>query len=72
VLLGEADLAKRFARRLFEEGVFAVAQAFPLVPRGQARIRLIVSAVHERRDLDFALSVFAAVGRELGVIGAGS
>ncbi len=69
VMLGEAKLAQTFSRRLFEEGVFAQAIGYPTVPRGRARIRVMLSATHAREDLDFALGVFEKVGRELGVIG---
>jgi glycine C-acetyltransferase len=68
VMLGEAPLAKTFSRRLFEEGVFAMALGFPTVPRGQARIRVMNSAAHSREQLDQALDVFEAVGKELEVI----
>jgi glycine C-acetyltransferase len=69
VMLGEAPLAQQFSRRLFEEGVFAMAIGYPTVPQGKARIRVMNSATHSREDLDQALSIFANVGRELGVIG---
>ncbi|RLE35911.1 8-amino-7-oxononanoate synthase [Candidatus Acetothermia bacterium] len=69
VMLGEAKTAWDFSKRLFEEGVFATAIAFPTVPRGKARIRVMLSAAHTRDDLDFAIDAFAKVGRELGVIG---
>ena len=68
VMLGEAPLAQRFSKRLFEEGVFAMAIGFPTVPHGKARIRVMNSATHTRDDLDRALEIFAKVGRELGVI----
>ena len=68
VMLGEAPLAQRFSRRLFEEGVFAMAIGFPTVPRGQARIRVMMSASLSRADIDFGLEAFAKVGKELGVI----
>lgn len=68
VMLGEATLAQQFSRHLFEEGIFAQAIGYPTVPRGAARIRVMISAVHSREDLDFALEKFAKVGRELGVI----
>ncbi len=70
VMLGEAKMAWAFSKRLFEEGVFATAIAFPTVPRGKARIRVMMSAAHARKDLEFALDRFAKVGRELGAIGA--
>ncbi|NLF79346.1 MAG: glycine C-acetyltransferase [Chloroflexi bacterium] len=68
VMLGEAPLAQRFSRRLFEEGLFAMAIGFPTVPHGKARIRVMNSATHTHNDLDQALEIFAKVGRELGVI----
>jgi len=68
VMLGEAPLAQEFSKRLFEEGIFAQAIGYPTVPRGAARIRVMISAVHTKEDLNFALEKFAKVGRELGVI----
>ncbi len=69
VMLGEAPLTQQFSRKLFEYGVFAMAIGFPTVPKGKARIRVMVSASHSRDDLDEGLKVFAKVGKELGVIG---
>lgn len=68
VMLGEAKLAQAFSRRLFEEKVFAMAIGYPTVPKGQARIRVMVSAMLSRDDLDYGLEMFAKVGKELGVI----
>lgn len=68
VMLGEAQLAQEFSRRLFKEGIFAQAIGYPTVPKGKARIRVMISAVHEKKDLDFALEKFEKVGKELGVI----
>jgi len=68
VMLGEAKTAWEFSKRLFAEDVFGTAIAFPTVPRGKARIRVMLSAAHSRGDLDFATEKFALVGRELGVI----
>ncbi len=68
VMLGEAPLAKQFSRRMFEEGVFAMALGFPTVPKGKARIRVMNTAAHTPKDLDLGLAAFAKVGRELGVI----
>ena len=68
VMLGEAPLAQQFSRRLFEHGVFAMALGFPTVPRGKARIRVMISAAHNRADLDQGLAAFEAVGRDLKVI----
>ncbi len=70
VIIGDAPDAKAFSAKLFERGVFATAIAFPTVPRGTARIRVMVSAAHTRDDLDEGIAQFAAVGREMGVIGA--
>lgn len=69
VMLGEARLAMDFSRRLFEEGVFAMALGYPTVPMGKARIRVMNTASHTRADLDRGLQAFQKVGRELGVIG---
>jgi glycine C-acetyltransferase len=68
VMLGEAPLAQQFSRELFEAGVFAMAIGFPTVPRGKARIRVMISAAHQRLDLEQGLEAFAFVGRKLGVI----
>lgn len=68
VMLGEASLAQQFSRRLFDEGVFAMAIGFPTVPRGKARIRVMNSAAHDHSDIETALETFSRVGRELGVI----
>jgi len=68
VMLGEAPVAQRFSKRLYEEGVFATAIGFPTVPRGKARIRVMISAAHSTGDLDQALAVFEKVGQELAVI----
>ncbi|MCC7209649.1 MAG: glycine C-acetyltransferase [Anaerolineae bacterium] len=68
IMLGEAPLAQQFSRRLFEEGVFAMAIGFPTVPRGKARIRVMNSAAHSQSDLEQALAVFEKVGKELAVV----
>jgi glycine C-acetyltransferase len=68
VMLGEAPLAQQFSRELFEAGVFAMALGFPTVPQGKARIRVMISAAHEKGDLDKGLETFAKVGKKLGVI----
>jgi len=71
VMLGAARLAGAMADRLMAEGVYVTGFCYPVVPRGQARIRTQMSAAHERADLDAALAAFATVGRALGVIGQG-
>ncbi|MCA9984033.1 MAG: glycine C-acetyltransferase [Anaerolineales bacterium] len=68
VMLGEAPLAQKFSRALFEKGVFAMAIGFPTVPQGKARIRVMNSAAHSPDDLEQALAIFQEVGQELGVI----
>ena len=68
IMLGEASLAQQFSRDLFEEGVFAMALGFPTVPKGKARIRVMISAAHSRSDLDKGLAAFKKVGMKLGVI----
>jgi glycine C-acetyltransferase len=68
VMLGEAPLAQQFSRRLFEEGVFAMAIGYPTVAQGKARIRVMNSAAHSHSDIEIALETFSKVGRELGVI----
>jgi glycine C-acetyltransferase len=67
VMLGEAPLAQQFSRELFEEGVFAMSIGYPTVPRGKARIRVMISAAHQKEDLDQGLQAFARVGHKLGV-----
>ena len=68
VMLGDAKLAREFSHRLYEEQVFAMALGFPTVPKGMARIRVMISATHSPEDLQIALDAFAKVGKELGVI----
>jgi glycine C-acetyltransferase len=68
VMLGEAPLAQAFSKALFEAGVFAMAIGFPTVPQGRARIRVMISAAHERADLDQGLEAFSRVGQSLGVV----
>lgn len=68
VMLGDAKLAANFAQRLLAEGIYVIGFSFPVVPKGQARIRTQMSAAHTREHLDRAIAAFAKVGRELGVI----
>jgi len=68
VMLGDEKLTQEFSRQLFEEGIFATAIAYPTVPLGKARIRVMISASHRREDLDAGLNAFAKVGRRLGVV----
>ncbi len=68
VMLGEAPLAQKFSKRLFTEGVFAMAIGYPTVPRGEARIRVMISAAHRKEDMDQGLAAFEKIGREMAVI----
>ncbi len=68
IMLGEATLAQQFSRELFENGVFAMSIGFPTVAKGKARIRVMISASHDRDDLGQGLEAFAKVGKKLGVI----
>ena len=68
VMLGDAVLAQNMAARLLEEGIYVVGFSFPVVPKGQARIRTQMSAGHEKEHLDRAIAAFIKVGRELEVI----
>lgn len=68
VMLGEAQLAQDFSKRLFERGIFATSIGYPTVPQGKARIRVMISAAHSKGDLDKGLEGFKTVGKELGVI----
>jgi len=68
VLVGDAALAHRLSRELFEEGVLATGIGFPTVPKGRARVRTIVAATHTKGELDRALEAFRRVGGRLGLI----
>lgn len=68
LMLYDAVLAQKMAARLLEEGVYVIGFFFPVVPKGQARIRIQISAGHEREHLDQAIAAFVKVGRELNVI----
>jgi glycine C-acetyltransferase len=68
VMLGEATVAQQFSRKLFDDGVFAMAIGFPTVPKGAARIRVMNTAAHSQDDLEQALAAFESVGKTLGVI----
>ncbi len=68
VMLGDAKLATNMADKLLEEGIYVIGFSFPVVPRGKARIRVQMSAGHDRHHLERAVAAFGKVGRELGVI----
>ena len=69
VMLHDAPLSQKFAARLLEEGIYVIGFFYPVVPKGEARIRVQLSAAHERDHLEQAVEAFTKVGRELGVIG---
>ena len=68
VMLGDAKLASTMADRLLAEGIYVIGFSYPVVPKGQARIRTQMSAAHSSEHLDTAIAAFAKIGRELGVI----
>jgi glycine C-acetyltransferase len=68
VMLGDAALAGRMAEQLLQRGVYVVGFSFPVVPKGQARIRTQMSAALTREQLDRAIEAFTSVGKEIGVI----
>lgn len=68
IMLYEAPLAQKFAERLLEKGIYVIGFFFPVVAKGQARIRVQISAAHERHHLDKAIKAFTEVGQELGVL----
>ncbi len=68
VMIGDAALASQMADRLLERGIYVIGFSFPVVPKGQARIRTQMSAAHSADDIDQAIAAFGEVGRELGVI----
>jgi glycine C-acetyltransferase len=68
IMLYDAPLAQKMAARMLEEGVYVVGFFYPVVAKGNARIRVQISAGHEREDLDKAIAAFTKVGKELGVI----
>jgi len=67
IMLGEAVLAQQMAARLLEKGIYVIGFFYPVVPMGKARIRVQISALHTRDDLDFAIDQFTAVKAELNV-----
>ena len=68
IMLYDAVLSQKFAEKLLDKGIYVIGFYFPVVPKGQARIRVQVSAAHEQHHLDKAISAFTEVGKELGVI----
>src|SRR6185369_4825501 len=68
IMLGDAKLAQTFAKELLPEGIYVIGFSFPVVPMGQARIRVQISAGHERDHLEKAVAAFTKVGKRLGVV----
>ena len=68
VMLYDAPLAQEFAARLLEQGIYVIGFFYPVVPQGEARIRVQVSAAHEKEHLDRAVAAFTGVGKDLGVL----
>ena len=68
VMLGDAKVAAEMAKRMLEEGVYVVGFSFPVVPKGQARIRTQISAAHSKEQLDKAIDAFIRIGKDMGVI----
>jgi glycine C-acetyltransferase len=68
IMLFEAPLAQQFAEKLLAKGIYVIGFYYPVVPKGQARIRVQISAVHEKEHLDKAINAFKEVGKELGVL----
>jgi glycine C-acetyltransferase len=68
LMLYDAVIAQQFAAKLLEEGIYVIGFFYPVVAKGQARIRIQISAGHERHHLDTAIAAFIKVGKELGVI----
>jgi glycine C-acetyltransferase len=68
IILHEAKLVQAFARQLYDEGIYVIGFAYPVVPKGKARIRVQISAAHEQRHLDRAIAAFTKIGKHLGVL----
>ncbi len=68
VMLGDAKLAQDFAAAMLEEGIFVIGFSYPVVPKGEARIRVQISAAHTFEQIDRAVAAFAKVGKKLGVV----
>jgi glycine C-acetyltransferase len=67
-MIGDAALATRMANALLGLGIYVIGFSFPVVPRGEARIRTQMSAAHSRTQLEHAVDAFTRVGKELGII----
>ena len=69
IMLGDARVASEMADRMLGEGIYVIGFSYPVVPKGQARIRVQVSAGHTKEHLDKAIAAFIKIGREMNVIG---
>jgi glycine C-acetyltransferase len=67
-MVGEASIAQDMSNLLLDEGVYVRGLWYPVVPKGEARLRVQISAAHEVQDLDHALAAFQKIGKQLGVI----
>jgi len=67
-MLGDATLAQEMAARMLKRGIYVIGFSFPVVPKGQARIRTQMSAAHTREQLDRAVAAFTKIGKELRVV----
>jgi glycine C-acetyltransferase len=68
VMLGDAKIANEMANRLLDEGIYVVGFSFPVVPKGYARIRVQISAIHSKEQLDVAINAFIRIGKEMRII----
>ncbi len=68
IVIGDEKKTQELSKRLFDEGIFVQAIVYPTVPKGTARVRVMISAIHTKEDLDFAAEKFIKVGQELGII----
>jgi glycine C-acetyltransferase len=68
VMLGDAAVAQKMSKELLEQGLYAVGFFYPVVPKGQARIRLQITSEHNKEQLDKAIDIFEKIGKSLGVI----
>ena len=67
-MLGDATLATKMAEHLLEHGIYVIGFSYPVVPQGQARIRMQISAAHTDEQIDRAIAAFCQVGKDLGIV----
>ena len=68
IFLGEAKLAQEMAEKMLDAGIYVIGFSYPVVPRGQARIRTQMSAAHSRADVERAIECFGQIGQEMGIV----